>query len=211
MAQKRLKRAYSVQNILDKKYTLLEWGEPWVEAFGNPENKGVWFIWGQSASGKNALIFQMIKEFSRFDRIIMKDMEESTAHTVRLAFETFNMIKVSKKLIWAPDETMEEFDERLSAHKAPRVAIINSLQYTGWTWADYLAFIKKHEEKLIVITSQADGKKPDGRLAKRIMYDASQKIFVEGFRAYSKGRYIGPKGYLEIWKEGAAHYHGTEE
>lgn len=211
MAEKRLKRAYSVQNILDKKFTLLEWSEPWVEAFANPENKGVWFIWGQSASGKNSFILQLIKELSRFEKIIVRDFEEETAHTVQEAFLRYNMTKVARKLKWAPDESIEDFDYRISQHKAPRVVMINSFQYLGWSFQDYLAFKNKHADKLIIILSQADGKNPDGRPAKRVMYDASLKIYVEGFRAYSKGRYIGKKGYYTIYEEGAAHYHGTEE
>ena len=38
------------------------------------------------------------------------------------------------------------------------------------------------------------------------MYDATLKIWVEGFKAFSKGRYIGPKGSLTIWPEGAMRY-----
>ncbi len=43
------------------------------------------------------------------------------------------------------------------------------------------------------------------------MYDASLKIFVEGFRAISKGRFIGPKGYYTVWEEGAERYWGKKE
>jgi hypothetical protein len=44
------------------------------------------------------------------------------------------------------------------------------------------------------------------------MYDASLKIWIEGYRAFSKGRYIGPNGGVyTIWEEGAEKYWGTLE
>ena len=33
------------------------------------------------------------------------------------------------------------------------------------------------------------------------MYDATLKIWVEGFKAFSKGRFIGDKGEFTIWDE----------
>ena len=42
------------------------------------------------------------------------------------------------------------------------------------------------------------------------MYDATLKIWVEGFKAFSKGRFIGEKGNYTIWEEGANKYWGEE-
>lgn len=41
---------------------------------------------------------------------------------------------------------------------------------------------------LIIFISHADGKNPAGRSAKSVMYDASLKIYIEGYRAFSKGK-----------------------
>ena len=38
------------------------------------------------------------------------------------------------------------------------------------------------------------------------MYDASLKIWVEGYKAFSKGRFIGQTGECVIWPEGARRY-----
>lgn len=35
------------------------------------------------------------------------------------------------------------------------------------------------------------------------MYDADLKIYIEGYVAFSKGRYIGDTGRYVIWEEGA--------
>ena len=31
----------------------------WADAFGNPERKGVWFVWVQSGNGKTSFIMQL--------------------------------------------------------------------------------------------------------------------------------------------------------
>ena len=84
--------------------------------------------------------------------------------------------------------------------------IIDSFQYTRMSFEDYLAFKARHPNKLLVIISQASGTKPKGRTAESVMYDATLKIWVEGYRAFSKGRFFGDKGYYTIWAERAEEY-----
>lgn len=43
------------------------------------------------------------------------------------------------------------------------------------------------------------------------MYDASLKVWVEGYTAFSKGRFIGETGKYTIWQEGADRYWGNIE
>lgn len=75
----------------------------------------------------------------------------------------------------------------------------------------HTALSYKQIGKLFIVISQAEGRSPKGRMAKDVMYDADLKIWVEGHRAISKGRYIGTKGYYTNWIEGAAKYWGPEE
>jgi hypothetical protein len=78
-------------------------------------------------------------------------------------------------------------------------------------YKQYLKFKEAHRNKMIIFISQADGKQPSGRTAKSVLYDASQKIWVEGFHAISNGRYIGPTGKFIIWEEGAVKYWGDNK
>jgi hypothetical protein len=43
------------------------------------------------------------------------------------------------------------------------------------------------------------------------MYDATLKIWVEGYRAFSKGRFIGSTGQYDVWAEGAERYWGSKK
>ena len=71
-----------------------------------------------------------------------------------------------------------------------------------------IEFKEQHRNKLIIFISHAKGRLPKGRSGESVMFDASLKIYVEGYRAFSKGRFIGPKGYYDIWPEEAARYWG---
>lgn len=103
---------------------------------------------------------------------------------------------------------MDELSERLSQRKSADFVVIDSFQYTQMTYKAYLKFKEKHPNKLLIFISHADGKNPSGRSAKSVMYDASLKIWVEGYRAFSKGRFFGSVGHYTIWEEGSRKYRG---
>ena len=104
--------------------------------------------------------------------------------------------------------TIEELDERLSKPRSADFAVIDSFQYTQMSYKQYIAFKERHCNKLLIFVSHADGKRPDGRAAMKVMYDAALKIWVEGYKAFSKGRFIGPTGECTIYEEGARRYWG---
>lgn len=78
-----LQRALTVDNVLAKKYKLIDFTGEWYEAFDKPEMGGVWFVWGNSGNGKTSFIIQMIKELSKFDKVLVNSREEGTRHTLQ--------------------------------------------------------------------------------------------------------------------------------
>jgi len=204
MAIKRI-RALTVQNIYDKVYKLFEFIGDWFDAFGCPETTGVWFIWGNSGNGKTSFILQLIKCLAAFDCILLNSREEGSGYTLRKSFEAFNMRDVSRKL-QIVNENIDQLTERLKLKKSPRIVIIDSFQYMQMSYKEYINFKELFPNKLLIFISHADGKNPAGRSAKSVMYDASLKIWVEGYVAYSKGRYIGTTGKYVIWAERAELY-----
>ena len=52
-------RALTVTDILKVKHEGLKFSGAWADAFGEPERRGVWFIWGQSGSGKTSFTMQL--------------------------------------------------------------------------------------------------------------------------------------------------------
>lgn len=200
-------RALSVAEILKMNKKVLNLGGAWKDAFGEPEFCGVWLIWGNSGSGKSSFVMQLCKELCKNGRVFYNSLEEGTCVTMKNTLERFNMIEENGRLL-IESESMEELGKRLSKRKSPDFVIIDSFQYTQMNYKAYLKFKEAHRDKLIIFISHADGKNPSGRSAKSVMYDADMKIWVEGHRAFSKGRYFGEKGAYTIWQERAKIYWG---
>lgn len=203
-----LRRALSVSDVMRMKKETYPFEGEWKEAFGHPEKNGVWFVWGNSGNGKTSFLLQLCKELSRFGRVAYDSLEEGASLTMKNAFMTAGMQDVARRFVLLDRENMEQLSARLGKHKSPDIVVIDSFQYTHMSFAEYEAFKERHANKLLIFVSQADGNKPAGRTAVSVMYDASLKIFVSGFRAISKGRYFGNLGYYTIWKERADIYWG---
>lgn len=203
-----MKKAYSSTDLLAKKYKLFPFENDFFSAFSTPEKTGTWFVWGNSGNGKTNFLLQIIKHLSQFERVLYNSLEEGTAHTMQKAWQR-NQMQDCGRRVQLICEDIEALKERLKKHQSPNVIVIDSFQYTFMNFNEYLDLKKQFPQKLFIYNSQCEGKNPLGKTAVRVMYDASLKIWIEGYKAFSKGRYIGPNGgeYI-IWNEGAEKYWG---
>jgi len=195
-------------DLKKKKHETFDFSGPLHDAFGNPETTGVWMVWGNSGSGKTSFMLQLCMELSKHGRVVYNSLEEGTRKTLKDSIEKLGIEAPKSRFVFVR-EGMEEFDERLSKNRAPKIAVIDSFQYMDLSFEQYAAFRDRHSTKLLVFTSHADGKKPYGRPAKKVLYDADLKVWVEGYKAYSNGRYIGENGgEYTIWQAGHEQYYG---
>lgn len=191
---------------------MFQFDEDWYNAFSCPERTGVWFIWGNSGNGKTTFVLSLIKYLAQFVKVAYNSLEEGGAHSMQQAFMRVGMSDVARRVILIEGESIDELEARMQKPKSPDAYVIDSLQYAGINYEQYKRLKERNRNKLIIFISHADGKLPEGRSAKKIMYDAGLKIWVEGYRAISKGRYIGPNGgTFIIWPEGSAKYWGEPE
>lgn len=202
-----MSKAISSTDLLSKKYDLIEWEGEWYDNFEEPEASGTWFISGQSGMGKTSFMLELAKQLSNFDRVLFNSLEEGTSRTMQKAWKRHQVAEKGRK-IQLIQEKPEELILRLRKRQSPKFIIIDSFQYTGLNFEQYLAIKKEFPNKLFIYNSQMDGSKPMGKVATKILYDADLKIWVEGFKAFSKGRYLGEYASegLTIWEEGAQKY-----
>ena len=201
-------RGLTANDMMSKKYKLFDFDGSWHEFVGKPEINGVWFIWGNSGNGKTTFVLEMVKYLSQFVKVAYNSLEEGFSHTMQNSFRNVNMKSAHAKRVLIVSETMDELETRLNKKNSPHAVIIDSFQYSQLTYKQYIEFKKKFPRKLIIFVSHADGKQPSGRSARSVMYDSSLKIWVEGYKAFTKGRYIGSTGEYVIWAEGALKYWG---
>lgn len=199
-------RAKSVSELLAMKVETFPFKDEWYNAFGEPERRGVWLIWGNSGTGKTTFVVKLCKYLCQFERVIYNSLEEGACGTMKNTLLRCGMLDVKRRFLLLDCEPLEELSQRLMKRKSPGVVVIDSFQYTQMNYKQYIAFKKRHKDKLIIFVSHADGKLPSGRSARSVMYDATQKVYVEGYRAFSKGRFNGPKMAIDIWPEEAFEY-----
>ncbi len=205
-----MKRAPTVNEVLKGKKKTFAFEGAWREAFGEPERTGVWFIWGNSGNGKSSFVMQLCKELSRFDRVAYDSLEEGDSLTMKQSLLRHNMQECKSRFHLLNAESIADLETRLYKRKSFNIVVIDSFQYTQMSYRDYIKLKEAHKDKLLIFVSHAKGRAPRGNAAESVMYDASLKIWVEGFKAFSKGRFFGSKGEYTIWDEGAERYWGDK-
>lgn len=203
-------RALTVKDVLKKRRETFPFAGKWADAFGQPERTGVWLIWGRSGNGKTSFVMQLLAELCKYDRVAFDSLEEGDSLTMRDKLVRHGLTGVGNRLHLLNAEPMAELEERLARRKSYNIVVVDSFQYTQMTYGDYIRFKERNRDKLIIFISHASGSMPRGNSAVGLMYDATLKIWVEGFKAFSKGRFIGRTGEFTIWDEGAARYWGTD-
>lgn len=202
-------RAVSIDELYKKKRNLLNFTGEWQRTFGNPELKGTIFIHGKSGNGKTTFVAKLAKYLTNFGRVAYNSLEEGDSETIKRAFKLAGMHEVKKKIILLDKEPLSELKARLSKHKAPKIVIIDSIQYLRIKWEEWLDFVNEFSNTLFVVISQSTGKNPKGTLADNIYYDAAVKLFVEGYVAFvAASRYGGGKPFI-IWDKRAEEYWGA--
>lgn len=204
------RNARGVREVMSMKYETFPFEGDWRAAFSTPERRGVWFIWGDSGNGKTTFAMQLAKELCKYGRVAYNSLEEGASLTMRNTMQRCGMMEVNRRFLLLDAEPMEQLNIRLHRQKAPDIVFIDSFQYTQMSYKQYIEFKEANRNKLLIFISHADGKRPNGRAARSVMYDASLKIYVSGYRAFSKGRFIGTVGHYDIDKiKGPRHWGET--
>ena len=196
----------TAREILAQKKDTFPFEGKWHDAFGNPERTGTWFIWGESSNGKSSFVMQLCKELAKYDRVLFNSLEEGACLTMQQSIQRHKLEDVGRNFHLLPGESIDKLSARLRKRKSPNIIVIDSFQYTMMNYKDYIRLKETHRDKLFIFTSHAEGKDPCGSAAKRVKYDASLKIRVEGFKALCAGRTVGKSGEFIIWEEGAERY-----
>ena len=209
----KLKKLLTVANIQNTKVERIPFENEWYEAFKQPQNRGVWYVWGGSGSGKSSFAMQLAKELAKSGNVLYNVLEEETDDSDFIDRTiTFQMQDV-KESFHAQRYTLKELNAYLEKRNSADFIIIDSLPYFLENWQEYKEFKQKWAtKKVLIFIGHADGKNPSTELQKKVMFDAKMKIFVSGYLATCKGRTIGPNGgRFIVWQEGYEALQGTKQ
>ena len=201
---KALLKALTVANIINQAVQRIKFTGQWFEAFKEPQDKGVWFIWGGSGSGKSTFILMLCKILATLGfKVFLNLMEEETDDTDFI--DRINLLEMNEveDNFLARSYEYNDLVIYLKRKNSAKVVVIDSATYFFESFEQYKEFKKMFKDKIIIITGHANGKNPKYSLEDSIMFDAKMKIFVNGYLALCRGRTIGPNGgRFIIWKDG---------
>ena len=202
-----MKRAYSVDNVLQAKFNTLEFDGIWKEAVGCPELSGTWIVYGGVKNGKTSFTMQLSKYLTKFEMVAYNSVEEGLSLSIQSAFRRTGMEEVKRKFLLIDKEEPKDLITRLERRKSPNVVVIDTVQFWDMTFKDYKDLKTKFPEKLFIYISHSAGNMPDGKVAQRIWRDANVSFRIEGFKAFPIGRYGGGEPVV-ISEERAIKYWG---
>jgi hypothetical protein len=210
-------RATSIRDIELKKFVTFPFDGAWKDAFEQPEQKGCWFIYGESGQGKSSFALQFAKYLSQWKKVGVNSIEEGVSLALKKRIKLCGL--TAKDNISFYDRlSIKALTEVLAKRKSIDIVIIDSVQYLvadenndPCEFAGIKRMMNQFPSKLFIFISQCENKKPLGTVANKVLYDADLKIYVEGFRAISKGRYIGDKGSIDINTDKANKYYGNKK
>jgi hypothetical protein len=205
---KKINRAYSVSNVLTKKFHALEFTAEWESALGKPDKAFSAIAWGGSSNGKTEFAIKLAKMLTSFGKVAYNSLEQGLSATMQKAIARNHMESCGNNFMLLDREPYDDLMIRMSKPKSPDFLIIDSVQYMRITKAQYYALkeLMLKKGKGIIWISQARGSLPKGALADDIMYDVDLKLHVEGFKMFPDGRLNGGGEPFVIWAQKAAKY-----
>lgn len=204
----RINRAYTISNILTKKFSPLKFSGDWEASLGRPDKAFSALIWGDSSSGKTEFAIQFAKYLSNFGKVAYNSLEQGLSATMQDAISRNYMQECEGRFVLLDKEPIDALLERFKKPKSPQFLIVDSVQYLRINKTKYyqLKELFYGKRKGLIFISQATGKNPKGALADDIRFDVDLKLWVEGFRMFPEGRLNGGGEHFTIWAERAAKY-----
>jgi hypothetical protein len=207
-SMKKINRAYSVSNVLSKKFNPLDFSGEWEATLGKPDKAFSAIIWGGTTNGKTEAAIKFAKYLTNFGKVAYDSLEQGLSSTMQNALVRNHMESCGNSFMLLDREPFDELMIRMSKPKSPDFLFVDSVQYTRITKAQYyqLKELMLKKGKGIIWISQAKGSMPKGALADDIMFDVDLKLWVEGFKMFPDGRLNGGGEPFVIWAQRAAKY-----
>lgn len=206
----------NVKQMLQKQYILLD-GLPdeWKQCIGEVEDTFTCIAWGLSANGKTNFVAALAKALSNKQHgILYVCYEEGHGKTIQKLIERSGLHEYPVQFL--DHASFPDLVMRLKRKKSPKIIVIDSLQYSRFTYEQYQELKKlfvfgktPQRRKIFIFISHAKGRQPSGQAAIDIRYDANIKVHVEGFVADIESRYSSVKNYV-IWEDRARAYWGKK-
>ncbi|MEQ8547610.1 MAG: hypothetical protein RIC03_06855 [Cyclobacteriaceae bacterium] len=208
-------KTLGVKQFHQKTFKLLNLkGSPFAGILGKVTKYFILVIYGFSGNGKTEFAVKLAKALAQLGlKVAWLSYEQGHGFDLQLATKRNNMEEVNG-FFYPIDPTekkaanvsyLEDLDNYLKKRNSPDVVFIDSLDYTGFKWEDYIFLKEKyaHKKTLIFIAHSSKTGRLIKRISEQIIFDGGMGFFVSKYIAHvDKNRYGGFDPFI-IWEEKA--------
>ena len=214
-----MSKSISLKQLAEKKYILIK-GLPAeiIASFGEMEDAFDAIFYGDSGNGKTNLVIQVLAEL--IEKLDCKaeyvSYEEGHGRTMQQAMiERHNLLqRIGNRVSITDHLTYDELRAKMAKKHSAKIWIIDSVQASGLNYAQIKElkrqFVLSRKRKILIYISWAEGKKPQGAVARDCEYYANIKVRVHLYVGFLKSRFGGNLPYV-AWPKGAKDNRTPEE
>jgi hypothetical protein len=207
-------KVLGVKQFHQMRFRFLPLGDsPFAATMGKIPYNFIAVVYGFSGNGKTEFCMQLAKELCRFGKVGWLSYEQRHGSDLQEATRRNNMDEVSGNfypidpISNIPDGVglLEDLDNYLKKRNAPDFIFIDSLDYTGFSFEDYVYLKNKYggRKAFIFISHSTKSGTLKARISERVVFDGGLGIFVSNYIAAPlKNRYGGFEPYV-VWEERA--------
>lgn len=205
-------KVLGVKQFHQMRFQFLPVKGPWAETLGKVPHNFIAVIYGFSGNGKTEFVVQLSKMLAKLGKKVgWLSYEQRHGSDFQMSTKRNKMEEVSGNfypidpIASIPEgvSLIEDLDKYLRKRNSPDVIVIDSIDYTGFGWNDYVLLKNRYGHKktfLFIAHSTKSGgiKKP---ISERIIFDGGMGIFVSHYIAHPiKNRYGGFEPLI-VWEE----------
>ena len=201
-------KTLGVKQFHQKRFKLLNLdGSEFQGLLGDVPKHFTGVIYGYSGNGKTEFCIKLAKALCPHGKVAWLSYEQRHGYDLQQATIRNKMEDVTGRFmiidpLEALDEghsLLEDLDDYLSKRNSPEYIFIDSLDYTGFNWEDYLVLKNKyaHRKTFLFIAHSTKTGVLKKRISEQIVFDGGMGIFVKDFIAEPvKNRFGGDVPYV---------------
>ncbi|TZF81798.1 hypothetical protein FW774_17225 [Pedobacter sp. BS3] len=191
-----------------KKFKLMGLTGEFAPHLGNIPFAFQMIVFGNSGNGKTEYCIRLAKTLASYGKVAWISYEQGHGFDLQQAINRNRMDEVNGQFyVIDPNESrdhsktyIEELYEYLDKRNSPDFIFVDSVDYTRFTWDDYILLKNTFKRKTFIFISHAAGKRPKSSIGERILYDGGIGVFIDKYIGFViKNRFGGFEDFL-VWE-----------
>ncbi|GGH02898.1 hypothetical protein [Pedobacter zeae] len=209
-------KALGLDQYYKKKFKKLKIALEWARHLGDLPLAFIMVIMGYRGNGKTEYCVRLAKMLCEFGKVAWLSYEQGHGPDLQKAMFRNDMIDV-KGIFYAIDPKankpedktyLDDLFDYLDKPSSAQFIFIDSVDYTGWKWADYKALKERYPRKAFIFIGHAlPSGAPKKAITDDIAFDGHYAIIVKKYMALVDKTRMGGGESFVIWEEMARKFH----